>query len=324
MWTWVIYIALAISLLWMIYMLVRTRAVNVIEVPQEERVVLYRFGQFSRVAGPGLVQLLGYEREKQRINFRSEFGEYRTNTYYFINGIPFNYTVSFWRRYDLVTAANGNTARLAELVQYTDDERRQHLVTKLHEAMFACVQVIQKKYAAPDTAPVAAKLLPILPGMPGCNELLALVKAELQRTLSTVGVIMDTLHPLAITNVHVTPEVIDSFGRGRSLAMLREQLPDVSPEVLLQAFSAIEGLDMHTVRLYMNNGAVREIKMEGENVEGYKVMPNAVEQAERRDLTASPLRTLPPVVNEDNERLSKADLSVLKRLPPAGAQRAAS
>jgi hypothetical protein len=215
-------------------------------------------------------------------------------------------------------------ARLAELVQYTDDERRQHLVTKLHEAMFACVQTIQKKYAAPDTAAVAAKLLPILPGMPGCNELLALVKAELQRTLPTVGVIMDTLHPLAITNVHVTPEVIDSFGRGRSLAMLREQLPDVSPEVLLQAFSAIEGLDMHTVRLYMNGGAVREVKMEGETVEGYKVMPDAVEQAERREINASPLRTPPPVVSDDNERLSKADLSVLKRLPPVGVQRAAS
>jgi hypothetical protein len=85
----------------------------------------------------------------QRINVRSEFGEYRTNGYYFINGVPFNYTVSFWRRYDLHAAASGDTARLAELVQYTDDERRQHLVTKLHEAMFACVQVIQKKYPCP-------------------------------------------------------------------------------------------------------------------------------------------------------------------------------
>lgn len=321
---WVFGAMIVVAALMGVYLLILMIGFKFLVIPQEERAVIYRFGRFQRLVGPGIVMLTRLEREVQRVNVRSEFGEYRTNTYYFINGVPFNYTVSFWRRYDLVAAARGNMARLAELVQYTDDERRQHLVTKLHEAMFACVQTIQKKYAAPDTAAVAAKLLPILPGMPGCNELLALVKAELQRTLPTVGVIMDTLHPLAITNVHVTPEVIDSFGRGRSLAMLREQLPDVSPEVLLQAFSAIEGLDMHTVRLYMNGGAVREVKMEGENVEGYKVMPSAVEQAERREITASPLRTPPPVVTDDNERLSKADLSVLKRLPPASVQRAAS
>lgn len=321
---WGIYLALAILLLWVIYKLVQTRAVTVIEVPQEERVVLYRFGLFSRLAGPGIVTLTAYEREKQRINFRSEFGEYRTNTFYFINGIPFNYTVSFWRRYDLLTAANGDKARLAELVQYTDDERHRHLITKLHEALFASVQVIQAKHPAPDSASVAAKLLPILPGMPGCDELLALVKAQLQRTLPTVGVIMDTLHPLSITNVHVTQEVLDSFGRGRSLAMLREQLPDVSPDLLLQAFSAIEGLDMHTVRLYMDNdGLVSEVKLEGETIKGYKVATNVDEPVARRDLRPSPLRT-PPVASDEEERLSKADLSVLKRLPPLNVQRAAS
>lgn len=325
---WVIGVIIAIAVSMTIYLLVQTRAVNVIEVPQEERVVLYRFGEFSRLAGPGIVTLAGYEREKQRINVRSEYGEYRTNGYYFINGVPFNYSISFWRRYDLHAAASGDTARLAELVQYTDDERRQHLVTKLHEAMYACVQVIQKKYPVPDKesdkATIAAKLLPILPGMPGCDELLAMVKTELLRTLPTVGVIMDTLHPLAITNVHVTPEVIDSFGRGRSLAMLREQLPDVSPDLLLQAFSAIAGLDMHTLRLHMDgSGTVREIKVEGEKVEGLKVRPDVAGQAAHREITSSPLRTPPLVTIDEEERLSKADLSVLKRLPPAGAQRAA-
>ena len=319
---WIVYVLLAILLVWAVIMLLRTRVVAVIEVPQEERVVLYRFGQFSRLAGPGLVTLALYEREKRRINFRSEFGEYRTNTFYFINGIPFNYTISFWRRYDLVTAANGDRTRLAELVQYTDDERRHHLVTKLHEALYASVQVIQQKYPAPDEASIATKLLPILPGMPGCGELLALVKAELQRTLPTVGVIMDTLHPLSITNVHVTPEVIDSFGRGRSLAMLREQFPDLPADLLLQAFSAIEGLDMHTVRLYMNGGEVHEVKVEGEKVEGYKVTPTSAQSEQSRSPRRSPQPS--PVESDEGEHLSKDDLRVLKRLPPAGVQRAAS
>lgn len=320
---WIIYVLLAILLVWVVIMLVRTRVVTVIEVPQEERVVLYRFGQFSRLAGPGLVTLALYEREKRRINFRSEYGEYRTNTFYFINGVPFNYTISFWRRYDLAAAAKGDKARLAELVQYSDDERRRHLVTKLHEALYASVQTIQQKYPVPDEASVAAKLLPILPGMPGCGELLALVKAELLRTLPSVGVIMDTQHPLSITNVHVTPEVIDSFGRGRSLAMLREQFPDLPPDLLLQAFSAIQGLDIHTERLYMNGGEVREVKIDGGRIEGYKVAPDTPPRhEERRSTEPAPPKPFPEM--DEEERLSKADLRVLKRLPPAGAQRAAS
>lgn len=316
---------IAIGVVLGVYLLVKTSGTKVIEVPQEERVVLYRLGRFSRVAGPGLITLTGFEREVRRINVRSEYGEYRTNPYYFINGVPFNYTVSFWRIYDLPAAANGNHARLAELVQYTDDERRQHLVTKLHEAFHKCVKEVQKRYPVDDKEPLVRKLLPVLPGLPGCDALLALLREELLQTLPLVGVTMDTRHPFMVASVHIPPDVIDGFIRDRSLSMLREQLPGIAPDLLLQAFAAIEGLDMHTVRLYMNGGAVREVKMEGETVEGYKVVPEPVIQsAARSELTDSPLRKAAPAADTEDERLSKADLSVLKRLPPAGARRAAS
>jgi len=307
-----------------LYLLVMMIGFKFLIISQEERAVIYRLGRFSRLVGPGIVMLTRLEQEVQRIKVRSDYGEYRTNTFYFINGVPFNYTMSFWRRYDLRAAAHDDRARLAELVQYTDDERHHFLVTKLHEALFTCVQTIQQRYPVDNDASIALKLLPILPGMKSCDELRDLVRETLATTLPSVGVILDTRHPVMITNVHVTPEVLDSFGRGRSLAMLREQLPDVSPEILLQAFSAIEGLDMHTVRLYMNGGAVREVKMDGEKVEGYKIMPEGVEPVARQEIKDSPLRRAPPVPDVADERLSKADLSVLKRLPPAGVQRAAS
>lgn len=315
---------IGIAVLMGIYLLIMMIGFRFLVVPQEERAVIYRFGQFSRLVGPGIVMLTRLEREVRRINVRSEFGEARTNMFYFINGAPFNYTIGFWRRYDLRAAAGGDPARLAELVQYTDDERRHHIVTKLHEAMFTSVPLIHEQHAVADDAPFVQKLLPILPGMAGCNDLLKLVEAELLRTLPTVGVLLDTRHRVMVTSVHVTQEVIDSFSRGRSLTMLREQLPKVSPDLLLQAFSAIEGLDMHTVRLHMDGGgAVREIKLEGEEIEAYKIKTTSDEPVARREVVDSPLRQLSPAADGD-EQLSKADLSVLKQLSTGGAQRAAS
>ncbi|MFO7635614.1 MAG: hypothetical protein R6W76_23910 [Caldilinea sp.] len=294
-------------------------------VPQEERVVLYRLGRFSRLAGPGLVTLDRLDTEERRINVRSDVEDYRTNTYYFINGVPFNYTISFWSRNDLLEAAGVDLERLAELAQYTDDERQRHLLKKLHEAMYACTQRIQKKCTVAEDSSIAGKLLPILPGMPGCDDLRELVTAHLRQNLPTIGVILDTRHPVMVANVHVTPEVLDSFTRGRSLTMLREQLHDVSPDLLVQAFSAIEGLDMHTVRLYMEgNAAVRDVRLDGDSITGYKVIPQPpVEQLQRSEMADSPLRKVAMPADSEEERLSKADLGVLKRLPASNAQRIA-
>lgn len=296
-------------------------------VPQEERVVIYRLGNFRKLAGPGIVVLSRFETEERRINVRSEVEDHRTSTYYFMNGVPFNYTVRFWRRNDLKTAAAGNKGRLAELVQYDDNEREQQLLTMLHEAIFDCVKRIQKKkqYTVSDDAPIALKLLPILPGMPGCDELLALVESYLHHSLPSIGVILDRRHPLLIANVHVTPEVLASFSRGRSLTMLREQFPDVHPDLLVQAFAAIEGLDMNTVRLYMDgNAAVRDVRMEGNSITGYKISPQPVApEVQRQEVVDSPLRKVAAPTESAEERLSKADLSVLKRLSSGGAQRIA-
>jgi hypothetical protein len=102
---WVFGAMIVVAALMGVYLLILMIGFKFLVIPQEERAVIYRFGRFQRLVGPGIVMLTRLEREVQRINVRSEFGEYRTNTYYFINGVPFNYTVSFWRRYDLVAAA---------------------------------------------------------------------------------------------------------------------------------------------------------------------------------------------------------------------------
>jgi hypothetical protein len=324
---WLCVIGLAISgtVVFGVYLLMSAAGSRFMIVPQEERVVLYRLGRFSRLAGPGLVTLDRLDTEERRINVRSDVEDYRTNTYYFINGVPFNYTISFWSRNDLLEAAGVDPERLAELAQYTDDERQRHLLKKLHEAMYACTQRIQKKYTVAEDSSIARKLLPILPGMPGCDDLLELVTAHLRQNLPTIGVILDTRHPVMVANVHVTPEVLDSFTRGRSLTMLREQLHDVSPDLLVQAFSAIEGLDMHTVRLYMEgNAAVRDVRLDGDSITGYKVIPQPpVELIQRSEIADSPLHKVAAPADSEEERLSKADLGVLKRLPASNAQRIA-
>ena len=310
-----------------IYLLMAAAGSRFMIIPQEERAVIYRLGHFSRLAGPGPVTLDRLDAEMRRIHVRSEVEDYRTSAYYYINGVPFNYTVRFWRRYDLKAASGSDKQRLAELAQYDDDEREQHLVTKLHEAMYDSVQRIREKkpYKVSDDAPVALKLLPILPGMAGCDELLGLVENYLNHSLPTIGVILDRRHPVIIANVHVPPEVLASFARGRSLTMLREQMPDISPDLLVQAFAAIEGLDMGTVRLYMEgNAAVRDVRIEGDSITGVKVSPQPVAaEAPRKEMAGSPLRKVAAPADGEEEQLSKADLSILKRLPTSRTQRIA-
>lgn len=305
----------AVILFWL---LLTSAGAHVVKVPQEKRLVIYRLGRFNRLAGPGLQALTRLDTVEREINVRSELAKYKTDAWYFMNGVPFNYTISFWSSNNLEQASGGNRKRLERFVQYSDADRRKHLISKLHEAIYYSLPTVQQKYAAPADAEVGEKLLPILPGMAGCNELIDLVRQELRANLPGIGVVLDDEHPVIVTAVHVTPEVLASFGRNRSLKMLREQLPDASADQLLQAFSAIEGLDIHTVRLLIDGSAnVRDIKFDGEKIDGFKVTPGPAPAPKEQSADQRGMKELSPTTPEEavtDEELTRSDLSVLKRL----------
>lgn len=303
----------------------RVAGVKVKIVPEGKQIVVYRLGRFQRIAGPGVAVLNRFETVAQTINTRSEQVSHRTSTNYFMHGVPFNWTLTFWSHTDLVRAANGQRQRLVELAQYSDGERREHLRGKLHEAMYKYVPRIAREHNLSEKPTVVEQLLPVLPGMPECERLLELVAGELERTLPTVGIYLDTQHPVTISAVHVGQEVLDSFSRGRVWRMLREQMPDVPNELLLQAFSAIEGFDIHTARLYLENkgASVREVRMEEGHISGVKVRPEpSIEAEEEQPYEEDQPTAIPSSFGHDGP-LTREDLSVLKRLPRDNARRAA-
>lgn len=288
-------------------------------VKQEKRLVIYRLGVFRDVVGPGLVVLNRHlDTVEREINVRSEQKVYTVGTY-FIHGTPFGYMLSFWRRVELKEAAGNNRVFLAHLAQYSDEEREDQVQEKLHEAFQKCVPIVEKEHKAKlSRNPTFGELLlPILPGIPECDLLFSMVVKELQRTLPTIGVFPDMNQPvvLAIKSVNIGPEVMRGFSLGRSLTLLREQFPDLSEDLLLHAFSAINEIDMRMTRLYLegNGAAVATVRLDEEGeIKDTKVVPGGA--SPQPGAQARP-RSAPSPLSDDD--LTDSDWKVLKPMPRA-------
>jgi len=305
-----------IAALILIGLAILSAGAQVVKVPQEQRLVIYRLGRFKRLAGPGLETLSRFDSIERTINIRSEFKEYLTATWYF-NGLPITYTISLWSSNDLAQACGDDRKRLERLVQYSDAERQRYLRSKLNEALYHSRPVVEQKYAAASTATVSEQLLPMLPGMPGCNELMQLVRKELRATLPSIGVILDEEHEVTVTEVQLAPEVIAGLERSNSLKMLREQFPHLTADELIDTFSAIEGFNIRKMRLQIESSAdVRDIEFDGETIERFTVS-SAAARVQEQPAVDTPLldhATLQAKEDKDEERLTRNDLSILKRL----------
>ena len=297
-------------------------------VPEGEQIVVYQLGRFQRVAGPGPVLLnRALDTVERTITVRDEPANYRVANL-FSYGLPFGYTLNFWRRTDLAAAARDGHAQLRQLALFSDDERRNQVNTLLRETLVHTLARLEQQHPLPAAAGIVDKLLPVLPGIPRCDELLSLLHQELARRLPAVGVYVNMRQPIVIQTVHVGDDIVESFSRGRKVALLREQWPGLTPEMLLQAFSAIEGLDQLPQSHFVLDagGAAAAAQVEVRPTDEVarprvKMRPVAAPPPPPAQEVAAP-QSQPSVSGE--ERLSPDDLSVLKQVPPiAHEQRAA-
>ncbi len=293
-------------------------------VQEEERLVVYRLGRFHRVAGPGVVVLQRMLDEvKRTFNVRDEPHNVRINGL-FMNGVPFGYTLNFWYRFDLQAAADGNHERLAKLVQFSDEEREKQVATKVREALVAAGPVIEQKFK-PTGADFVSKLLPIIPGLPSFDAFMVEVRKHLRESLPLVGAILNEEHPLTVTNIHLGSDIIGSFSRGRVATMLRETFPNLPPELLLQAVSSIEGIDMPQQRVVFEGVDQSNTRLdfrpeEGEASARVRVQPTGPTASNAAQPAINPTSAAPVVqsstsVTPNKEQLTKDDLSILKRVP---------
>jgi hypothetical protein len=301
----------------------------------EERLVIYRLGHFHRVAGPGMVIVLPHlDRVIKTIRVRDQPIEVTVDGL-FPFGVPIGMTLNLWCRYDLVKAAGGNHARLADLVQLTESERRQQVEVKVREALVRQIAELQERRPLPSGATIRDQLAALAPGTPRYNELLEAVRHELQQTLPSIGAVLNPDQTIVLTKRDVPQDVMDALGRlrGRQIDsewlanyadILRQRFPGLSEAVIAQILSAIEGVDVGRLqRILLEQGPDIAAEVEHEMArdgEGPNVItrprPKQRDIGERREREQPHLQEGPS--SGRSEVLTKEDLSILKRVPRKG------
>lgn len=298
-------------------------------VPEGQRLVVYRLGRFHRVVGPGLVQVIpALEQVSRTLEVRDHPLEVTVKGI-FAYGVPNDLTLDLWCSYDLVRAAAGSKVKLALFVQMSDTERRQQVEVKMREALVNQVALLEKQMPLPPNSTPLDGVIALAAGTERYNKLLAGVKEELEKSLPSIGVMLNPAQPITLTGRGIPDVIIEAIKRmqGRQIDSkwltryadeLRQRFPEISSAVLDQMLASIDGVDvgnMQRLRLEQdaNTGAQveMEVPMDGSDNPAVVAKPK-IKLGERQ---AQPHRSAALSAPAEAAGLSKSDLSVLKRVP---------
>jgi hypothetical protein len=316
-----------IALVFLIYNVLRQTTHIVSE---EQRVVIYRLGRFNRIAGPGMVQVIpGLEQVTRTLDVRNHPMEVVVPGV-FAFGLLNDLTLNLWYSYDLVKAAAGNKAKLAELVQLSETERRRQVEVKMREALVNQIAELQKRMPLPGTPTGLDGVIALAPGSERYNELLAGLKRELEKTLPSVGVVLNTDQTITVTGRGIPDGVVEAIKRfqGRQIDsqwltnyadQLRHQFPEMSSTVLDQMLASIEGVDVGNVqRLRLEQDDKTDAQVEFEVPMDGSETPVVIAKPKFK-FQETEAKRQPASVRSDqapsSPRLSEEDLTVLKRVP---------
>lgn len=294
-------------------------------VPEEERRVIYRMGQFDRIVGPGPVVLLErLEKIRRTIKVRNEPTNFIIEDLY-VYDVPFKCKLNYWSCFDPNMLKQRDPKLLAELAQFEDSERRHHAIIKVRDALVnSLAKVVSEQSEAPET--LLEKLLLVVPGLDSCKRVIAYMEDELANTLPTIGYEFDRRQPLTITKLIIPPHIIGIFTRDQITEQISSKFPHISEETMLQAVSAFEGVNALNMVTQNRDERVRissdGLKTEqdfrhsdrGTNIRT-KIRPEdqskANEESEQSETAKSPLSE---TGQSGNYKLTPADLAVLKRV----------
>jgi hypothetical protein len=301
-------------------------------VPHDRRLGIYRMGRFHRVAGPGPVMVLpGLEQVAREFRVRNEPLTVTVDGL-FPFGVPVNMTLNLWCRFDLAAASREDHNKLADLVHLANAERHQQVRVKVREAVIRQIANLESRRPVPDDASILDRVMALGLGTPRYNELLDAVKEDLNYILPSVGAILDLTQPVTLTKRDISTEIIDAAKRRRSRAIdsewltgyvdeIRQRYPDLSSELLFQILSALDGVDTGQLhRLLLDSDASGQQEVEYE-ISGGQEGPNIITKTQRkRDQAVSQTRATPQYTDAEtapqpSTRLTKDDLTILKRVP---------
>ncbi len=234
-------------------------------VPQRERLVIYRFGHFHRIVGPGSVPIIpSVDKVVRSIDVRDRPIEITVPSI-FAFGVFNELTINLWYRVELIETTGSNRDKLVELIQITESERQEQVQVKMHEVLINQVAVLQERKPLPDTTTNLDGIAALAPGSERHNNLLEGIRKELEESLPSIGVVLNTTHPVMLTT-RITPaeffkaiqpergSEIDNRWLSKFADDLREQFPDMSHILLAQILALlVKGSEierMHQIKGY--------------------------------------------------------------------------
>ncbi len=333
---WVFGIFLLVILVVVVIGLIRATTRGV---PAEKRWVIYRFGRFDRVVGPGPVPVFPWlDQVEGEFEVRDRPMEVLIPGI-FAFGAPNDLTLHFWCRFDPAKAIGKDREKLAPLVRLSDSERRQQVEVKLRESLVRQAAELQKQKPLPGTPTLLDGVAALAPGSERMNDLLQNLVPDLAQNLLLIGFVLNTTQPIALTKRSVGEDIIKAIKRkyGRDIDSqwltryaddLRQKFPDISGTMLAQVLSAIEGVDagqVHRLLLDQDKNPEIEFEMPGDSS---GAAPNVIAKPKLRSNGAETERqasvasvTSPPSGSPVSVGLTKSDLAVLKRIPRQQNQR---
>ena len=168
-------------------------------------------------------------------------------------------------------------------------------------------------------------MIALAPGTDRYKELIAGIKGELEQSLPLVGVILNTTHSITLTHRGLPDEIIKAikrrYGRDLDSQWLTKYVDDLQQQfqipknILAQILSSIEGVDLSSIqRFHLEQEAGADTDVELEFSRGDESGPNIITKPKTKER-----RTISPKIErEDSQtphRLTKSDLTVLKRVP---------
>jgi hypothetical protein len=254
----------------------------------------------------------------------------------FAYGVPNDLTLNLWCSFDVVRAAGGDRAKLAEFVQIRDDERRRQVEVKMREALVEQVAELQKWMPLSKGATTLDGVIALVPGGDRYNALMAGVKSQLEQTLPSVGVILDTSKNITLTGRGLSKEIIEAIQQKRSVdisgkvlmdyaAKLKQDFPGISDAVVAQILGSIPGVDLgdfQRLRLEKERGEVEvEADVEYELPEDGSPRVNVIAKPKMASRKTTKERDVGSPTDDKSaahaadEHLREGDWAVLKRVP---------
>ncbi len=183
-------------------------------VPEGEQVVVYQFGRFNRIAGPGLVKLAPkLDRVHHSLDIRER--QCQASIKVTTNGVPLELGLHYRARLDILWCTSDRDEQ-ARLVSLDDWQREQQRDDSAYHVVLQAVKAYERGHPVSLDMHPLLRLAHIFPGTDAYAEVLAAIRENLTAELRKLGYRVNLDAPLYLTIERLPERLGDALDRDRA------------------------------------------------------------------------------------------------------------